>query len=69
MTNKWNLEVGDLLLRSNDVGVVTDALETDYGLLYRVYWTWAIDGKSGMTEIHESQLTKAFFTKFKHVKC
>ena len=60
--------MGDLLVRSKDVGIVTNVTETTYGLLFKVHWTWAIDGRSGTTDIHESQLSRSFFTKFSHIK-
>jgi hypothetical protein len=68
MMNKWNLEVGDLLMRGGDIGVVHSLSQTAYGSVWEVHWTWTIDGNSGTTHVPEQLLCKAFFTKFQHIK-
>jgi len=66
--NKWNLEVGDLLIRDEEVGIVHKIKETTWGLIYSVYWTWNKDGLFGTTKIPEQLLCYEFFKKFEHVK-
>ena len=68
MMNKWNLEVGDLLFKPEEVGIVKHIHKTPYGLVFAIYWTWNQEGCSGVTQIPEQILCDAFFTKFKHIK-
>lgn len=68
MTNKYNLEVGDLLLRCTEIGIVGSITETPYGLIFKVYWTWATDESDGTIEIPEALLCDAFFERFKLIK-
>ena len=68
MTNKYNLEVGDLLLRGTEIGVIKSILETPYGLLFSIYWTWATDESDGVVQIPEGMLCDAFFERFKLIK-
>ena len=62
------LEIGDLLIRNNEVGIVQRAYITPYGITYRVYWTWNIEGFYGFTEIPDTLLSKMFFSRFQHIK-
>jgi len=66
MTNKYNLQVGDLLLRNSEMGIVRSISETPYGLIFNVYWAWA--DTCGSTIIPQQLLCKAFFKKFIHIK-
>ncbi len=68
MNNKWNLEIGDLLLRGAEVGIVKDIDETPYGLVFMVYWTWSKDKLTGCTDIPEQLLCEPFFKRFQHIK-
>ena len=68
MMNKWNLEVGDLLFKPDEVGIVRAIEETPYGLVFAIHWAWNQEGLYGTTMIPEQLLCKAFFTKFKHIK-
>jgi len=63
-----SLEIGDLLIKSDEVGIVHRIDETSYGLIYNIYWTWKLGGLCGVTKIPEQLLCRAFFTKFKHIK-
>ena len=66
MTNKYNLQVGDLLLRNAEMGIVRSISETPYGLIFNVYWTWA--DTYGVTAIPQVLLCDAFFKKFTLIK-
>jgi len=68
MTNDMGhtLEVGDLLCRGNEVGVVQHIQTTPYGFIYNIYWVW--ENTCGMTTIPQQLLCKAFFNKFIHIK-
>ncbi len=66
--NKWDLEIGDLLLRAEEIGIVKKIHETPYGLIYVVYWTWGEDDLTGYTEIPEQLLCEPFFERFRHIK-
>ena len=68
MKNKWNLEIGDLLLRTEEIGIVKKIHETPYGLIFVVHWTWAVDNLTGFTEIPEQLLCIPFFERFQHIK-
>lgn len=68
MSNKWDLEVGDLLTRGEEVGIVRRIEETPYGLIFMVYWTWSKDNLSGCTAIPEQLLCEPFFERFDHIK-
>tara|TARA_R100001443_G_scaffold43434_1_gene56524 strand:+ start:171 stop:401 length:231 start_codon:yes stop_codon:yes gene_type:complete len=68
MTNKWNLEVGDLLTRGDEVGIVKNIEDTPYGLIFVVYWTWSSENLTGCTEIPEQLLCEPFFARFQHIK-
>ena len=66
MTNKYNLQVGDLLLRNSAMGIVKSISETPYGLVFNVYWAW--DDGYGATIIPQVLLCDAFFKKFTLIK-
>ena len=68
MTNKWNLEIGDLLLRADEIGIVRSINETPYGLIFVIYWSWGQDNLVGCTEIPEQLLCEPFFERFQHIK-
>jgi len=68
MTNKWNLEVGDLLIRGVEVGIVKEITETPYGLIFQLYWTWSKEKMEGCTQIPEQLLCEPFFQRFRHIK-
>ena len=68
MMNKWNLQKGDLLVRYEEIGIVKKILETPYGLVFVIYWTWNQDGLSGCTQIPEQLLCEPFFERFQHIK-
>ena len=68
MTNKYNLQVGDLLLRSTEIGIIRSVSETPYGLVFQIYWTWATDESDGIIQIPEGMLCDAFFERFKLIK-
>ena len=68
MMTDYILEVGDLLMRSDEVGVVSSISETPYGLIYSVHWTWTLEGFCGVTNIPCALLCKPFFDKFTHIK-
>ena len=63
-----NLEIGDLLIKSDEVGIVHRIDETSYGSIYNIYWTWKHGELCGVTKMPEQLLSQSFFTKFKHIK-
>ena len=65
--DKYCLEVGDLLLRNKDVGVVHSAQKTPYGVVYQIYWRWE-DNKEGTVLIPQVLLCEPFFKKFTLVR-
>ncbi len=68
MSNKWDLEVGDLLARGEEIGIVRSIEDTPYGLIFIVYWTWSNDNLTGCTAIPEQLLCEPFFDRFQHIK-
>ena len=62
------LEVGDLLIRDDEVGIVQKIYITPYGNTYRVYWTWTIEGFTGFTDIPSCLLDEGFFKRFDRIR-
>ena len=62
------LEVGDLLLRGKEIGVVKHANDTPYGVCYVIHWTWSVDNSHGITTIPDLLLCEGFFDRFTVIK-
>lgn len=62
------LGLGDLLLRENEIGIVQSINNTEWGLVYKIYWIWSLEGLAGHTSIPDSLICKSFMKRFKHIK-
>tara|TARA_R110000824_G_scaffold193147_1_gene375496 strand:- start:15 stop:233 length:219 start_codon:yes stop_codon:yes gene_type:complete len=65
---KYDFEVGDLLIKKNEVGILYRVNKTPYGLEYAIYWSWCLEGNNGTVTLPDLMLCKAFFNKYSIIK-